>query len=90
MQAVARWGNFFNQELYGPPTNLPWGIAIDCAHRVAEYACPPGSLPTDTRRRSTSSRCSCTSRSPGLLGAVTLLFLARRFGGRGCGRATSR
>ena len=42
MQAVARWGNFFNQELYGPPTNLPWGIAIDCAHRVAEYACPPG------------------------------------------------
>jgi len=39
MQAVARWGNFFNQELYGPPTNLPWGIAIDCAHRVAPYTC---------------------------------------------------
>jgi phosphatidylglycerol:prolipoprotein diacylglycerol transferase len=34
MQAFARWGNFFNQELYGPPTSLPWGIAIDCAHRV--------------------------------------------------------
>ena len=46
MQAVARWGNFFNQELYGPPTNLPWGIAIDCAHRVAEYACPPGNAPS--------------------------------------------
>ena len=27
MQAIARWGNFFNQELYGPPTTLPWGIA---------------------------------------------------------------
>ena len=38
-QAIARWGNFFNQELYGPPTNLPWGIAIDCAHRVPEYSC---------------------------------------------------
>ena len=34
MQAIGRWGNFFNQELYGPPTNLPWGIAIDCAHRA--------------------------------------------------------
>ena len=33
MQAIARWGNFFNQELYGPPTTLPWGIPIECAHR---------------------------------------------------------
>jgi phosphatidylglycerol:prolipoprotein diacylglycerol transferase len=44
-QAIARWGNFFNQELYGPPTNLPWGIAIDCSKRVVEYSCsiyPPG------------------------------------------------
>jgi phosphatidylglycerol:prolipoprotein diacylglycerol transferase len=39
MQAIGRWGNFFNQELYGPPTNLPWGIAIDCAHRIAAYPC---------------------------------------------------
>jgi phosphatidylglycerol:prolipoprotein diacylglycerol transferase len=39
MQALGRWGNFFNQELYGPPTTLPWGIAIDCAHRVAPYTC---------------------------------------------------
>ena len=38
-QGIARWGNFFNQELYGPPTDLPWGITIDCAHRVAEYPC---------------------------------------------------
>jgi phosphatidylglycerol:prolipoprotein diacylglycerol transferase len=38
-QAIARWGNWFNQELYGPPTHLPWGIAIDCAHRVAPYPC---------------------------------------------------
>ena len=40
-QGIARWGNFFNQELYGPPTDLPWGIAIDCAHRVAPWLCPP-------------------------------------------------
>lgn len=38
-QAIARWGNFFNQELYGPPTDLPFGIAIDCAHRVSPYPC---------------------------------------------------
>ena len=37
MQAVGRLGNFFNQELYGPPTTLPWGIAIDEAHRVPPY-----------------------------------------------------
>ena len=45
-QAIARWGNFFNQELYGPPTNLPWGIAIDCAHRVAAYPCSTFPLET--------------------------------------------
>ena len=39
MQAAGRWGNFFNQELYGPPTTMPWGIAIDCAHRIVEYPC---------------------------------------------------
>jgi len=44
-QAVGRWGNFMNQELYGPPTNLPWGIAIECQ-------------PTRTSSRSSStSRC---------------------------------
>ena len=36
-QAIARWGNFINQELYGPPTNLPWGLRIDMAHRLAPY-----------------------------------------------------
>jgi phosphatidylglycerol:prolipoprotein diacylglycerol transferase len=38
-QGIARWGNFFNQELYGPPTNLPWGITIGCDHRVDPYTC---------------------------------------------------
>ncbi|MEV7907899.1 prolipoprotein diacylglyceryl transferase, partial [Streptomyces anulatus] len=31
-QAIARWGNWFNQELYGAPTTLPWGLEIDQAH----------------------------------------------------------
>ncbi len=32
-QSVGRWGNFINQELFGAPTNLPWGVAIDPRHR---------------------------------------------------------
>jgi phosphatidylglycerol:prolipoprotein diacylglycerol transferase len=36
-QAVGRWGNFFNQELYGKPTNLPWKIYIDPLRRVPGY-----------------------------------------------------
>jgi len=37
-QAIGRWGNFFNQELYGSPTTLPWGIKItDANARVAPY-----------------------------------------------------
>ena len=37
-QAIGRWGNFVNQELYGAPTALPWKIYIDPAHRLAEFA----------------------------------------------------
>ena len=37
-QAVGRWGNFVNQELYGRPSTLPWAITIDPAHRIPEYA----------------------------------------------------
>jgi len=36
-QAIGRWGNFFNQELYGAPTNLPWKIFIDPVHRLTNY-----------------------------------------------------
>ena len=36
-QAVGRWGNWWNQELYGRPTDLPWGLEIDEAHRVAGF-----------------------------------------------------
>jgi prolipoprotein diacylglyceryl transferase len=37
-QGIGRWGNYFNQELYGRPTHLPWGLHIDAAHRLPQYA----------------------------------------------------
>lgn len=36
-QAIGRWGNWFNQELYGWPTTLPWALQIDPEHRVPGY-----------------------------------------------------
>ena len=36
-QAIGRWGNWFNQERYGRPTTLPWGLEIDPAHRPTGY-----------------------------------------------------
>ena len=36
-QAIGRWGNFVNQELYGAPTDLPWKIYIDPLHRLAGF-----------------------------------------------------
>jgi prolipoprotein diacylglyceryl transferase len=41
-QAIGRWGNWFNQELFGRPTDLPWALEIDAAHR------PPGYLDVET------------------------------------------
>ena len=36
-QAVGRWGNWFNQELFGRPTTLPWALRIDDEHLPAAY-----------------------------------------------------
>jgi phosphatidylglycerol:prolipoprotein diacylglycerol transferase len=36
-QAIARPANFINQELYGQPTDLPWGIRIDAQHRMSPW-----------------------------------------------------
>lgn len=41
-QAIGRLGNYFNQELFGGPTTLPWGLEIDAAHLPPGYA--PGTL----------------------------------------------
>jgi len=45
-QAIGRWGNWWNQELYGRPTGLPWGLEIDIHHRVAAYALDKTFQPT--------------------------------------------
>jgi phosphatidylglycerol:prolipoprotein diacylglycerol transferase len=37
-QAIGRWGNFFNSEAFGYPTDLPWKLSIDPAHRPPQFA----------------------------------------------------
>ncbi|HET9756870.1 MAG TPA: prolipoprotein diacylglyceryl transferase [Candidatus Limnocylindrales bacterium] len=75
MQAIGRWGNYFNQELYGPPTNLPWGIPIDCAHRLQDvYSC--ASFPEATTRFHPLFLYESIS---GIIGAVFLIWLGFRF-----------
>lgn len=74
MQAIGRLGNFFNQELYGTPTTWPWGIAIECQHRIAAYPCD--TLPFDTTFFQPLFLYESLS---GLIGAVTLLWIGRRF-----------
>ena len=42
-QAIGRWGNWFNQELFGGPTGLPWGLEVD-PDKVADAGYAPGTL----------------------------------------------
>ena len=80
MQALGRWGNFFNQELYGPPTTLPWGIAIDCAHRVVAVHLRP---PARDRRISTPLFLYESLSGAARRGVPRLAVVQAR--GRGCG-----
>jgi prolipoprotein diacylglyceryl transferase len=45
-QSIGRVGNWFNQELFGKPTSLPWGLKIDPEHRPSQYANDPTFHPT--------------------------------------------
>jgi len=36
-QIIGRWGNYFNQEVFGQPTDLPWGIPIDLVNRPVGF-----------------------------------------------------
>jgi phosphatidylglycerol:prolipoprotein diacylglycerol transferase len=76
MQAIGRWGNFFNQELYGPPTTLPWGIKIDCAHRIPDFPCT--TYPDGTHFQPLFLYESLS----GIVGALVLIWLARRWSSR--------
>lgn len=73
-QAIGRWGNFFNQELYGNPTTLPWGIAIDLPFRLPQFA----DLPAETRFHPTFLYESLWN----FASLGILLYLARRHGDR--------
>ncbi|WP_258805699.1 prolipoprotein diacylglyceryl transferase [Pseudarthrobacter sp. NS4] len=69
-QAVGRWGNYFNQELFGSPTTLPWGLEID-----ADNANFPAGVPADTLFHPTFLYESLWN----LVGVVILLALDRKF-----------
>lgn len=75
-QAIGRWGNYFNQELYGGPTASSWfGIHIDAAARVAPYA-DMAQFPPETRFHPTFLY-ECVWN---LVGLALLTWLDRRFG----------
>ena len=73
-QAVGRWGNWFNQELFGAPTDVPWGLEIDANNANFPDGTAPGTLfhPTFLYE---SLWC--------LAGVVLLLALDKRFKLRG-------
>jgi phosphatidylglycerol:prolipoprotein diacylglycerol transferase len=76
-QAIGRWGNFANQELYGPPTTLPWGIPIDQFHRIAPF--------DDLTRYPLTTRFQpdfLYESSWNLIGFILLLVLGRKLAGR--------
>jgi prolipoprotein diacylglyceryl transferase len=45
-QAIGRWGNYFNQELFGEPTNRAWGLEIDLENRPQQFAASDTFHPT--------------------------------------------
>ncbi|HEY4691282.1 MAG TPA: prolipoprotein diacylglyceryl transferase [Anaerolineae bacterium] len=77
-QAIGRWGNFVNQELYGPPTDLPWGLSIDAAHRTYQYV-DLASYPVETTR---FHPLFLYESMLNLLGFVLLIVISRRFANR--------
>ncbi|HEU5331196.1 MAG TPA: prolipoprotein diacylglyceryl transferase [Actinocrinis sp.] len=47
-QGLGRWGNWFNNELYGDPTNKPWGLTIHCMDDTTRTAVPCSGIPGTT------------------------------------------
>lgn len=73
-QAIGRWGNFFNQELYGYSTTLPWGIPIEQRYRLPQFA----ELPETARFHPTFLYESLWC----LLSFGLLFYIARKYGDR--------
>ena len=82
MQAIGRWGNFFNQELYGPPTSLSWGIQIDCAHRIGDHGIPQWPCSQYPFATTGFTPLFLYESVSGILGVIALLWIARRWGSR--------
>ena len=74
-QAIGRWGNFINQELYGPPTDWPFGLRIDPQHRLAPYD-DLIAYPDATRFHALFLYESVWN----LLGFLVLYWISKRFG----------
>lgn len=70
-QAIGRWGNYFNQELFGRPSNLPWAIEIAPENRPADFADTTAFHPTFLYESIWN-----------LLVCFALLWIARRFADR--------
>ena len=70
-QAIGRWGNYFNQELYGYPTSAPWGIPIDADHRLPQFT----QFSADTWFHPTFLYESLLC----LVGVLVLIAISRRF-----------
>lgn len=73
-QAIGRWGNWFNQELFGAPTDLPWGLEIDADNPAFPADADPGTLFHPTFLYESVWN---------LIGVALLLLLDRRFHLRG-------
>ena len=73
-QAIGRWGNYFNQELYGFPTSATWGIPVDAEHRLPQFANLSALQLFHPTFLYESLLC--------LLGVLFLLFVNNRFKGR--------
>ena len=77
-QAVGRLGNFVNQELYGPPTDLPWGIPISAAKREGPWLDLAAYPEATTRFHPLFGYEAILN----LIGFFVLLWVARRFAHR--------
>lgn len=82
-QAIGRWGNFMNQELYGPPTTWPFGLRIDANRRLPPYDALDASnqlvYPVDSTR---FHALFLYESAWNFLGFLVLYWISKRFGRR--------
>jgi phosphatidylglycerol:prolipoprotein diacylglycerol transferase len=77
-QALGRVANFINQELYGPPTDLPWGVKIIAEKRIAPWN-DLANFPVDTTRFHPTFFYESIWN---ILAAVLIIWLVRKYAGR--------